>query len=145
MGVLKNARHEKFAQAIASGLNHAQAHKQAGYKGKARSVNADDLLKNPKVAARIKELQTATAERAEVTQDSLVAECEDLAARSRVLADMAGYAAAIRLKAQITGNLVRERDNARQPVTDVPDTAVLDELVRLRREREDSEKAKGLH
>lgn len=57
--VLKNARHELFAQLIVSGLPQAAAHVQAGFAGsdKAHEANASRLIRADKVAARIAELR----------------------------------------------------------------------------------------
>lgn len=145
MPVLKNARHERFAQAIASGATAVEAHKKAKYRGVKNRQNASEILSKPDVVQRIKELQEATAARAEVTQDTLLAECDTALTWATADKDVQGAIAVIRMKAQLTGLIVRERDNSRQPIADVPDAAVTDELARLRREREANEKKQGLH
>lgn len=56
--MLKNQRHERFAQGIAKGLTAKDAYIQAGYKARdnAAEVNAARLLRNAQVRARIEQL-----------------------------------------------------------------------------------------
>lgn len=55
MARLGNAKHEQFAQLVASGTPQGQAYVQAGYK--ASAPHASHLAKRPDVAKRIAELQ----------------------------------------------------------------------------------------
>ena len=59
MPVLKNSRHEKFAQALATGMSQFGAHKEAGYIP--REDAASRLSRNVKVRARVCELQNRGA------------------------------------------------------------------------------------
>ena len=63
MPVLKNPRHERFAQNLAKGMSATEAYKEAGYKsiGHAAEANGARLMRNDKVKARIAELQGSTA------------------------------------------------------------------------------------
>lgn len=66
MGVLENARHEKFAQELALGTTQRKAYRVAfpsSLKWKDETVDskASALAKNDKVLARVKELQEETA------------------------------------------------------------------------------------
>lgn len=56
--MLKNQRHERFAQGIAKGLPATRAYAEAGYTAEGRSleVNASRLLRNAEVQDRIAEL-----------------------------------------------------------------------------------------
>jgi phage terminase small subunit len=66
MGILKNGKHEKFAQALARGESTVQAYALAGYKkdrGNAVRLTAIDSIK-----ARVRELQQAVAEQHIITQ-----------------------------------------------------------------------------
>lgn len=59
MARLKNIRQEAFCQAYSKSGNATEAYKAAGYKPKsdnAAAANASALLRNHKVAARLKEL-----------------------------------------------------------------------------------------
>ena len=62
MPVLKNPRHERFAQLLAKGKNATAAYREAGYKD--NDGNASELKGNERVSARVAELQAAVAERA---------------------------------------------------------------------------------
>jgi phage terminase small subunit len=60
MGPLKNIRHEKFAQGIASGKNATQAYIDAGFSKNGAGQSGDRLLKNAEITARINDLQQKT-------------------------------------------------------------------------------------
>ncbi len=59
MGILPNARHERFAQNKAKGMSTGPAYTAAGYKatGHSAEVAGGRLLKNVEVRDRIAELQ----------------------------------------------------------------------------------------
>jgi phage terminase small subunit len=61
MAVLLNTRHERFAQAVASGSSPTNAYVSAGYKKAGAAQNAARLLRDDKVRARLTELQTSIA------------------------------------------------------------------------------------
>jgi phage terminase small subunit len=63
MPVLKNARHEQFAQALAKGKAQAKAYAAAGYKPSEH--HASRLASNGKVAARVREILAKVADKAE--------------------------------------------------------------------------------
>jgi phage terminase small subunit len=63
MPVLKNPRHEKFAQLVASGMICAAAFREVGLKG---PQNAPRLSGNELVAKRIEELQARNERKAEM-------------------------------------------------------------------------------
>jgi hypothetical protein len=69
MPVLPNPRHEAFAQALAKGKSATEAYTQAGYKVSAKTAAeaGSRLSRNVKVEARVTELQTKAAEKAEWT------------------------------------------------------------------------------
>jgi phage terminase small subunit len=102
MAILKNHRHEAFAQALARGKNATEAHAEAGYK--ANRSTACQLKRNPSISKRVAELQEeqlaihqqATVEavaNAKVTIESLIAEAE--AARLKAMSEKGGAAAAV--------------------------------------------------
>jgi phage terminase small subunit len=62
----------RFCQEYAIDQNATAAAKRAGFAGKAAHVTASRLLRNPKVASRIGELQAAAAKRAEVSIDDVI-------------------------------------------------------------------------
>ncbi|MBP2311898.1 terminase small subunit [Azospirillum soli] len=57
MPQLKTATHERFAQAIARGVNQTNAAKEAGYPEASAHVRASELMKRPDVKARVAELK----------------------------------------------------------------------------------------
>ena len=65
MPVLKNARHEKFAQALAKGMTATDAYAEAGYKGDRTA--ASRLSTNVNVSRRVDEIKNRVAEKAEWT------------------------------------------------------------------------------
>lgn len=76
MPVLKNARHEKFAQNVAKGKSATEAYKLAGFNARSKSAEAaaSRLLGNVKVHARVEELKAAGAERAEISIEKVLRE-----------------------------------------------------------------------
>lgn len=69
MPVLKNPKHEAFAQAIAEGKPQLEAYIQAGYK--ASEPHASRLASDGKVATRVAEILHRAAARTEITIASL--------------------------------------------------------------------------
>ena len=92
MPPLANVRREKFAQGLAEGLSGAEAYRRAGYRGKGHSAEAasSQILRNLEVQQRVADLRGRTAERAEITRDTIIAELEE----ARQLALQLGQAGA---------------------------------------------------
>lgn len=65
MAVLKNPKHELFAQELAKGKSASEAYVLAGYKS--HDGNASTLRGNQKVEARLAELLSKAATRTEIT------------------------------------------------------------------------------
>ena len=65
-GPLKNPRHERFAQALATGMTQDAAYREANYKPDRR--HASRLATNGDIQARVAELQERAAEKAVVTK-----------------------------------------------------------------------------
>jgi phage terminase small subunit len=87
MPTLRNPRHEKFAQLVASGMTAQAAFTQAGYSA---PQNAPRLRSNELVAKRIEELQVRNERKAEIaalTRDELIKILTEIvhAARNRLL------------------------------------------------------------
>jgi phage terminase small subunit len=61
MCTLRNPRHEKFSQLLASGVNATRAYVSCGYSENGAAQSASNLLKNTEVAARISELKEMAA------------------------------------------------------------------------------------
>lgn len=69
MPVLDNARHERFAQALAKGRSATDAYTEAGYAGDRTA--ASRLSTNVNVQARLLELKTKSAEKTVLTVASI--------------------------------------------------------------------------
>ena len=74
MPVLKNPKHEAFAQAVASGVKAGVAYERAGYRRD--DGNAVRLTKRDRVKARIAELLALQASKSEISRDRLRQWCE---------------------------------------------------------------------
>lgn len=61
-GILKNARHEHFAQLVAGGKTPPQAYILSGYSKAGAAQSANRLLKNADVALRVEQLRKAIEE-----------------------------------------------------------------------------------
>lgn len=61
MGVLRNSKHEVFAQALATGKSATEAYALAGYRR--NRGNAAALKANQSISKRVQELQAAVAEK----------------------------------------------------------------------------------
>ncbi len=105
MGILSNARHERFAQNIAKGMNATEAYREAGYtaKGNAAEVNASKLLRHAKVRARIAELQNKAAERTIKTIEDIVSQLDEDRALARANGQASAAVSATMGQAKILG------------------------------------------
>jgi hypothetical protein len=73
MASLKNVRHEKFAQCVASGLSGADAYRQAAeYSGKQADGNAANWMKRPGVRECIEELKAESAARCSLSREAYI-------------------------------------------------------------------------
>jgi len=89
MPLLKNARHETFAQGLAKGMSATDAYAAAGYKGDRKA--ASNLWTNMDVKDRVTELQSKAIKKVEITVDSLAQELEE--ARAIALSEKQSSAA----------------------------------------------------
>jgi phage terminase small subunit len=105
--VLNNIRHERFAQELARGKTARQAYVDAGYKDtRAAESSASDLLRNPKVIARITEIQERAAKCAEVKIETLIREAEQVRCDAMSKGQLSAANRAIELKARLAGHWV---------------------------------------
>ena len=72
MPILKNARHERFAQNVAKGTSAGPGYAAAGYRatGHSAEVGGGRLLKNVEVQNRIADLQGSTAKQITDVRDA---------------------------------------------------------------------------
>jgi hypothetical protein len=104
MPVLKNPRWERLAQELAANKTATEAMKAAGYSDPRNSTR---LTKKDVIRARVEELQSRGAERAEVTVASLLDELEHARQRADGLDQLSAAVKAISEKAKISGLLVQ--------------------------------------
>lgn len=71
-----NQKQQRFVDEYLIDLNATQAAIRAGYAPKFAGTNADKLLKNTKVAVAITKAQQKLSERAEITQEMVMADIE---------------------------------------------------------------------
>ena len=85
---LANAKHERFAQLVVSGLPQSRAFVEAGFKGatdNAINANASRLITNDKVASRIAELRAPALVATQKQAEAAVASAEWIIEQSLTL------------------------------------------------------------
>jgi phage terminase small subunit len=112
MAILKNPRHERFANLIVDGNSACSAHKEAGFSGDRR--DASRMRQRPDVTTRIKELTAAreaklskaterAVERHAVTIEGLLEEAADIQSRATEAGNYAAAISALTAKAKLAG------------------------------------------
>ena len=104
MPVLKNARHEWFAQNLAKGMSATVAYEKAGYKP--NGPNAGRMTKNDEIVERIAELQNRAAEKTGYTIVKATAELEEARELAATEKNPAAMVSASMGKAKVNGLLV---------------------------------------
>jgi len=104
MTPLKNPKHEAFVHAYLKCGDATAAFEVAGFKRD--SGNAHRLFKNPKVQARLRELQDEIAAKVPVTIEGLIGELEEARQHATGKNQFAAAIKAILGKAQLSGLLV---------------------------------------
>jgi len=103
--MLKNPKHESFAQHWATGLyTEIEAYEKAGYKPDA--ANANKLTRNHQIIARVREIQAAAQKRHDFTVDDMVMELNENRRISIQKEQMAAANAASMGKAKVLGMVV---------------------------------------
>ncbi len=112
MPILRNARHERFAQEIVKGTGNADSYIAAGYKVSAgvASACATKLLKIARICSRIAEIHAAGVKRAEVTVESLIREVDEARALAMAINQPSAAVAAIREKGVLSGKRVERSE-----------------------------------
>lgn len=103
MPVLKNPKHERFAQLVVKGETLRQAYISAGYVDNEK--NAARLKKNEGVASRIDELQEKVAEKAVTTALDIAEQLDEDRSFARSLEVPAAAVSATLGKAKVLGLL----------------------------------------
>jgi hypothetical protein len=110
MPVLKNARHEKFAQGLAKGKTAEKAYVDAGFK--ANRHNAAALARSQHISTRLKELQTKAAEKAGVTIQSLTDELDAIKKAAAGAGQHSAALGAVMGKAKLHGLLIEKKQHS---------------------------------
>jgi hypothetical protein len=105
-GPLRNARHERFVQLLLQGENATDAYEGASFKRD--DGNATRLAANPKVQARLAELQSQIAGETKITVSQLLNELESARAKATDLDQLSAAVRAIESKARISGLMVQK-------------------------------------
>jgi hypothetical protein len=108
VGILKNQRHELFAQGLATGKTAIHAYEFAGYKPNPQ--NAGRMTKNDDIQARVKELQKRSAIKAELTVADIVKKLETLEASAIANNQISAGVTAVMGMAKILGLIVDKRE-----------------------------------
>jgi hypothetical protein len=107
MAPLTNPRHESFVRYLLQGKDATDAYEAAGFKRD--DGNAARLKSNPKVTARLAELQSEIAAKVPITIESLIAELEEVRHAATGKNQFAAAVRAVLGKAQLSGLLVERQ------------------------------------
>jgi len=105
--ILRNQKHEIFAQELAKGETVHQAYINAGFR--AHYGNSSRLRGDERISARVLEIQQAAATSAEVTVASLLAELEEARSKATSLNQLSAAVRATAEKAKISSLLVEKQ------------------------------------
>lgn len=101
MPVLKNARHERFAQFVAQGKTLVEAHELAGFK--VNDGNCSTLHNRPDIQERLKELKERIVKKTVITAEYLTERLNELALEARDRGQLSAAVSAIDKMAKING------------------------------------------
>jgi len=107
MAPLRNPRHEAFVRSLLEGKSALDSYEAAGFRRD--DGNAARLRRNPKVEARLAELQAEVAGAAKVTVESLLGELEQARLKATDLKQLSATIRAIEGKAKLSGLLVERQ------------------------------------
>lgn len=116
MPALENAKHERFAQALAKGKTADEAYVLAGYAE--NRGNATRLKANESVLKRVAELQDLGSLRAEVTLESLIREAGEIQEAAKNEKQYSAATAALTAKAKLAGLWIDKAENTNRNVVD---------------------------
>lgn len=108
MTVLKNARHEKFAQELAKGKSQIDAYEAAGYKPDRTA--ASRLSTNVNIIDRLAELQEKAADVAVITAADIAKQLDEDRKFAKDMGAAAAMVSATMGKAKVLGLIIEKRD-----------------------------------
>jgi hypothetical protein len=101
-----NPRQERFCQAIVEGKPASRAYVEAGYSTRSPDQEASNLVRNPKVASRLAELQAKAVQKHEITMERLTEDLLGVYADARKNGQYSAAVAAHALIARMHGFVV---------------------------------------
>ena len=142
MSVLKNPRHERFAQLLAAGKTATDAYELAGYKRDAG--NSSHLAKSDDITSRVQEITTESlervrataavaAERAAITRQSLTEMARELYAQAKEAGQTAAAVSALKEIGVLAGIRIERSDRGPPGEFDWVEKLTLEELRMLAR------------
>ena len=117
-----NGRQELFAQEYAATGKGTQSAISAGYSAKTAYATASRLLRNVKVGARVKELQSKAAVRAEVTMESVTRQLDEDRALAHMQCQASAAVSATMSKAKLYG-LISDKIDHTVTVPEIDESA----------------------
>lgn len=133
MPVLKNTKHEAFAQHVAKGHSATDAYEKAGFAGHRSS--ASRLLTKANISARIKELQAKAAERAIVTIEDIARQLDEDREFARQCGSASASVAATMGKAKVLGLVTDKTESKTELSVDNSIAALMAEINGLTRSK----------
>jgi len=114
MPVLKNPKHERFAQLVAQGANYTQAAKVVGYSELRAGATGSNLAKKRNIADRIAELSARVAEQSvsisAVNRAWIMERLQEIAIKATAKEDFAPANRALELLGKENGMFVDRKD-----------------------------------
>ena len=140
MPVLKNVRHERFAQLLASGKNATDAYEEAGYKR--NGGNGPAMARTLEIKDRVTELNegrleqerqatTIATERAAITRQSLIEMAKDVYAQAKEAGQAAAAVAALKEIGVLSGIRIERSERGAPGEFDWVDKLSVEELHAL--------------
>jgi len=131
MPILRNQRHERFAQEIAQGKSAGEAYRLAGYRAANHSTETAGprLSKNVQVQERIVELQQNVAQKAEIALETLVREAGQIQTAAMRVKQYSAANGALKLKAELSGHYVQRKEDVTPRRSEAEIDARLRELL----------------
>lgn len=108
MPILKNERHELFAQQLAQGKSATEAYEIAGFKPSRK--NASRLRAKEDIAGRVGEIQSVAAQSAEITLAGVLRELDQAIEIARTKGQANAMVSAASLRSRLGGLLVDKQE-----------------------------------
>ena len=140
MSILRNPRHEKFSQVVASDVRATQAYVSCGYSEKGAAQSANNLLKKRDVAARISELKElaaySSAQESVLNRTRVLHRLDHLSRKAEAAGQLSAAARCEELIGKELGMFVdrSEQQQTIKRVEDIP-TEVLEDAIRRGEEK----------